>query len=119
MIDLNLTLADLGIDDIEPALTQKEQRASIQDLLLFRSGVYHPAGGEAQSMIDARPPRGSHSPGTYFYYNNWDFNVLGTIFRKLTGEDIFEAFYREIAVPLGMEDFVPSDGTYVVGSARI
>lgn len=113
-INLDLTLEELGIDDIPPSLTDDEKRATIRDLLMARSGVYHEAGGEAQSMIDARPPRGSHPPGTYFYYNNWDFNALGTIFRQLTGEDIFAAFEREIAGPIGMQDFVAADGTYVV-----
>ena len=28
-------------------------------------------------MRAARPERGSHQPGEYFYYNNWDFNALG------------------------------------------
>ena len=36
-------------------------------------------------MIENRPPRGSHAPGAFYYYNNWDFNVAGTIFRQLTG----------------------------------
>ena len=114
LIDLDLTISDLGIDDIEPSLTPAEKRATVRDLLLSRSGIYHEAGGEARSMMDKRPPRGSHRPGEYFYYNNWDFNALGTIFRQLTGEDIFEAFYDEIARPVGMKDFLPSDGTYVV-----
>ena len=30
----------------------------------------------------ARPARGSHAPGTFWYYNNWDFNALGTIFEQ-------------------------------------
>lgn len=64
-------------------------------------------------MIDARPGRGSHTPGTFFYYNNWDFNVLGTIFEQTTGKRIFDTFYEEIAQPIGMEDFSPIDCTYV------
>jgi hypothetical protein len=47
---------------------------------MSRSGVYHEAAAEAQVMINTRPDRGSHTHGTFFYYNNWDFNVLGTIF---------------------------------------
>ena len=114
VIDLNLTLAGLGIDDIPPALTEPEKRATIRDLLSSRSGVYHEAGGEAPSMIEARPRRGSHRPGTFFYYNNWDFNALGTIFMKLTGKDIFRAFCDDVARPIGMQDFTWTDGTYVV-----
>lgn len=63
-------------------------------------------------MIRTRPERGSHAHGTFFYYNNWDFNVLGTIFEKQTGKKIFEAFKEEIADPIGMQDFLLSDGRY-------
>jgi CubicO group peptidase (beta-lactamase class C family)/glutamine amidotransferase-like uncharacterized protein len=112
IIDTNATLAELGIDDIPPQLTETEKQATIADLLGSRSGVYHPAASEAASMINYRPQRGSHSPGTHFYYNNWDFNVLGTIFETVTGEDIFEAFQKEVAVPLDMKHFTPSDGMY-------
>jgi CubicO group peptidase (beta-lactamase class C family) len=40
-------------------------------------------------------------------------NALGTIYRKATGEGIFESFERHIARPIGMEDFSASDGQYV------
>jgi hypothetical protein len=46
------------------------------DLLRSRSGVYHPVDFETESMQKGRPARGSHAPGTLWYYNNWDFNVL-------------------------------------------
>jgi len=111
-IDIHTTLSELHIDDIPPSLTPAEKRATVRDLLLSRSGVYHEAAGEAQSMIDARPERGSHLPGTFYYYNNWDFNALGTIFEQVTGKSIFHAFYKDIAKPIGMEDFNPSDCTY-------
>jgi CubicO group peptidase (beta-lactamase class C family) len=113
VIDIDTTLEELGIDDITPSLTHAEKQATIRDLLMSRSGVYHEAGGEAQQMIDTRPERGSHRPGEYFYYNNWDFNTLGTIFRQVTGKDVFETFYEEIARPIGMQDFSPDDCTYV------
>jgi len=64
-------------------------------------------------MKDARPARGSHPPGTFWYYNNWDFNVLGVAFNQLTGDDLFQALYDRIAVPLGMQDFEVSDGIYL------
>jgi CubicO group peptidase (beta-lactamase class C family) len=60
-------------------------------------------------MIDLRPERGSHPPDTFFYYNNWDFNALGTIFEQETGLSICEAFRVEIADVLGMEDFARGD----------
>jgi CubicO group peptidase (beta-lactamase class C family) len=113
VIDITATLKELNIDDIPPSLTAAEKQATIRDLLMSRSGVYHDAAGEHQTMIDARPERGSHPPGTFFYYNNWDFNALGTIFERVTGKKIFEAFSEDIAERIGMEDFTPQDCTYV------
>lgn len=112
LIDLSLTLEDLGIDDLPPSLTSEEKQATIEHLLMARSGVYHEAAAESQSMKDARPQRGSHPPGTFWYYNNWDFNALGTIFIQLTGRDIFLALYEELAEPLQMQEFLPSNGWY-------
>jgi CubicO group peptidase (beta-lactamase class C family) len=113
LIDLSLTLDELGIDDIPPKLTAEEKQATIRDLMMARSGVYHEAGGEVPSMAAARPERGSHEPGSFFYYNNWDFNALGTIFKKLTGKGVFEAFDEEIAKKIGMEDFYPDNCVYI------
>jgi CubicO group peptidase (beta-lactamase class C family) len=104
-IDLSKTLEELGIDDKTP-LTPEEKQATVADLIQARSGVYIPAAGEVASMRAARPKRGSHAPGTFWYYNNWDFNALGTIFDQETGEEnIYVAFQRRIADPIGMEDF--------------
>ena len=112
LIDLDATLEELGIDDSAPELTPDEKQATVRHLLQSRSGVYHEAAAEAQNMIDARPERGSHAPGTFFYYNNWDFNALGTIFEQETGKRIFETFKEDIADPIGMQDFSLSDCTY-------
>jgi CubicO group peptidase (beta-lactamase class C family) len=104
-IDLDASLEALNIDDIPPSLTHEEKQATVRDLLKSRSGVYHEAAAEDSAMIEARPERGSHAPGTFFYYNNWDFNALGSIFEQQTGTKIFEEFKRRIADPVGMEDF--------------
>lgn len=98
-IDLSTTLEKLGIDDNEPPLTYTEKQATVRMLLQARSGVYHPALYETAAMAERRPERGSHSPGTYWYYNNWDFNALGTIFEQETGTSIFEEFGKAIAEP--------------------
>jgi len=111
-INLGQTLEELNIDDIPPSLTKEEKTATVSDLLKSRSGVYHEAAAESKDMVEARPLRGSHPPDTFFYYNNWDFNVLGTIFEKVSGAKIFEAFKREIAEPIGMEDFSLDDCQY-------
>jgi CubicO group peptidase (beta-lactamase class C family) len=103
-IDLSKTLAELNIDDKVP-LTEEEKQATVADLLQARSGVYIPAAGEAASMRESRPPRGSHPHGTFWYYNNWDFNALGTIFDQESGQgNIYQAFKDWIADPIGMQD---------------
>ncbi len=77
LIDLSSTLEDLEIDDVEPSLTTLEKQATVADLLKSCSGVYHHAAYETFNAKKTRPARGSHQPGTFFYYNNWDFNALG------------------------------------------
>ena len=111
-INLDTTLEDLHIDDIPPSLTFEEKLAKVEHLLMSRSGVYHEAAAEPQDMIDTRPERGSHPPDTFFYYNNWDFNTLGTIFEQETGEGIFKAFKEHIADVVGMNDFQIDNCTY-------
>jgi CubicO group peptidase (beta-lactamase class C family) len=104
-INLDATMDNLNIDDIPPSLTNEEKQATVRDLIKSRSGIYHEAAAEAPIMIQMRPPRGSHPPGTFYYYNNWDFNVAGVIFEQETGTGIFEEFKRKIADPIGMQDF--------------
>lgn len=114
-IHLDDTLAQLGIDDNEPSLSPIEKGATVRMLLEARSGVYHPSVYETAAMEASKPPRYSHPPGTFWYYNNWDFNTVGAIYEKATGEDIFKALQTEIADPIGMQDYRPSDGHYVSG----
>ncbi len=118
-IRLDDTLEKLGIDDNEPALTAAEKKATVGDLLKARSGIYHPALYETEGMKRRRPVRGSHEPGTFWYYNNWDFNALGTIFQQATGQSVFVAFQRQIAEPIQMEDFRLEDGSFVRGEDSI
>lgn len=68
------------------------------DLLRARSGVYHAVDFETELMKKNRPARGNHPPGASWYYNNWDFNVVGAIFEKKVGIKIGDAFYQRIAV---------------------
>jgi CubicO group peptidase (beta-lactamase class C family) len=86
-------------------------------LLQARSGIYHPALYETPGMTARRPPRFSHAPGSFWYYNNWDFNALGAIYERATHGSIFDALAGQIAGPIGMQDYRPQDGTYVRGPA--
>jgi len=108
-IELNKTLADLGIDDEPDPLLESEKQARILDLLKARSGIFHPAAYAGRT--DSRP-RGSEGPGRYFAYNNWDFNTTAAILKQETGADVFQAFDEHFARPLGMEDWRLSDGYY-------
>jgi CubicO group peptidase (beta-lactamase class C family) len=118
VIDIKQTLEQAGIDDSPSPLTHEERQARIVDLLRARSGVYHAADFETDFQRKGRPSRGSHPPGTFWFYNNWDFNALGTIFEKKTGMKIGDAFYQRIAKPIGMQDFKPND-LYYVGDGTV
>ncbi len=116
-IDPTATMGSLGIDDNPPSLSEQEKQSTVMDLLRARSGIYHAALYETPGMAAQRPPRFSHPPNTFWYYNNWDFNALGTIYEHATGTSIFQALDQEIAKPIGMQDYRPSDGVYFTGAA--
>jgi len=100
-IDLDKTLEELGIDD-KLGLSDTEKTATIRDLLMTRSGIYHPASNEGDDKN--KPERHSKKPGEYFTYNNWDFNALGTIFVQETGINIHDAL-DNLGKQIGFEDF--------------
>ncbi len=109
VIDLSETMEDLGIDDIPP-LNEQEKTATVRHCLQARSGIYHDAAAEAQSMRLLKPERNTYKPGEYWCYNNWDFNVLYTVFEQKTGKKFFEALVNDVAIPIQMEDFNYDDG---------
>ena len=117
-IDLDQTLAQLGIDD-KQGLTTVEKEAKLVDLLRARSGVYHPAAYETPGMVNNRPQRGQYKPGEHWFYNNWDFNTLTTIFEKKTGQKVFNAFNERIAERIEMEDFNVNDQQYYFDSMSV
>jgi hypothetical protein len=110
-IDTTKTLKELNITEVVP-LNSTEQKAKVSDLLTGRSGIYLPSAYAPRDMDKNLPERGSHLPGTYWFYNNWDFNVLGTIFNEQTGKDLFASFEKQLAIPMEMEDFRMSDTYY-------
>jgi len=104
-INLQSTLAELGVDDKLPPLSDGEKQARIVDLLQARSGVYHFSGVDTLIMIENMPEPGSHPLGTFWFYHNWDFCALGGIYEQTTQSSLFGDFDRLIAKSLGMEDF--------------
>ncbi|MGD8320256.1 MAG: serine hydrolase [Gemmatimonadota bacterium] len=102
-IDLEKTLADLGLDDVG-GLLPIEKKARILDLITARSGVYHAASNSGDDLASA-PERGSQEPGTYMLYNNWDFNAAGAVFEQLTGRSIYDELQAQLATPLQFQDW--------------
>src|SRR6202008_3850881 len=100
-------------------LTAEEKGATVRDLLMARSGIYHAALYETAAMAAQRPRRFSHKPGSFWHYNNWDFNTLGTIYERAVRSPIFDGFEREIGRPIGMQDYRPADGESVTGPASV
>lgn len=110
-ITLNSTLSALGIDD-SPALSKLESSATVEHLLTATSGIYLPLAFESsydifRNMPASWPDRGSAAPGTQFHYNNWDFNVLGEIYERVTETPLFVAVDHLLAKPLGFRDWNP------------
>lgn len=101
---LDASLTNLGIND-KDLLSMTEASATIEQLLAARSGVYHAAASETREAREARPERGAHRAGEFWYYNNWDFNALGTIYGSARGQTVGDAFRDRIATPIGMQDF--------------
>ena len=101
-IKLTETVGELGIDDVG-GLLPSEKRATVRDIITARSGCYHPAANIGD-RVKGRP-RGKTEPGTQFVYNNWDFNVAGTIFEMKTGKSIYDVFEADIARPLQLQDW--------------
>lgn len=111
---MSATVGGLGFDD-NRGLSKVEKTATMQQLLEARSCVYHEAEYETEGMKSKRPVRHSCKPGEQWYYNNWDFNALGTAYKLQTGKTVFEGFGVELAKPLGLENFNPFFDTQFVG----
>lgn len=112
LLNLNETLGEIGIDESKTPLTQQEKSATIRNLLMCTSGIFLKAEAEHDWADDIRPKRGQHKPGDYFFYNNFDFNVLGTILEIKSKMSIGEFMEEYLAKPLKMQDFTASNIVY-------
>jgi CubicO group peptidase (beta-lactamase class C family) len=100
--DFDKTVEQLGLDDKTP-FVEKEKYATLQQLLMSRSGIYIGSGNEDQDKVS--PKRGSSYPGVRWFYNNWDFDAAGLAFEKIAKQDIFDAMRDDLAIPLRFQDF--------------
>ncbi len=111
-LKLDETLASLGIDESRTPLTRQEKTATIRDLLMARSGVYLPAEAETDYARSNRPQREQYKPGEFHFYNNFDFNILGVILEQKTTQKIGDFMEKELAKPLGLQDFSAANVVY-------
>lgn len=102
-IDLDKTLGELKIEDVEKFLPIEKQ-SKVKDLLSARSGVYL-NGSNGGDFRRFAPERGSVNPGSYWLYSNWDFNAAGYIFEQETTKNIYDELESQLAIPLGMQDW--------------
>jgi CubicO group peptidase (beta-lactamase class C family) len=100
--DLDQTVVQLGLEDKAPFL-ESERHATLQQLLMARSGIYIRSGNDEQDELS--PKRGSSYPGLRWFYNNWDFDAAGIAFEKIAHQDIFDALRGDLALPLRFQDF--------------
>ena len=127
LLDINSTLKELNINDNNPELTELELTATVRDLMLSRSGIFHSALYEVGSWQQRRAElaiekaeagNDKYSPGDYWIYNNWDFNALGSIVEIITDDQIGHLFDRYVASHIEMQDFVPMDVEYTTKDSR-
>ena len=113
-ISLAATLADLNIDESPRPLTAQQKTTTVRHLLKSVSGINRPAAAEGglRAGKDRLLGKGENVPGTKWAYNNWDYNVLTTIFERRTGLTVATAFLNGIARPLGMRDFTEGAVSY-------
>lgn len=102
-IDLDASLADLEID-LNGMLLENEKNATVRDIISARSGIFLPAANDGD-MQHLAPERGRFKPGEFWLYNNWDFNMAGHIFEKVTKKNMYDEIASQFAIPLQMQDW--------------
>ena len=102
-IDLDQEIGPLGINE-KDGLLPIEKKATIDHIITSRSGVFHVASNGGYDKANFKE-RGSKQPGSYFVYNNWDFNVGGYILELYANRTIYEELEDQLAKPLGFQDW--------------
>lgn len=109
-LDLNKTMKELNIDDIEK-LSDNEKSARFIDLIKYRSGIYHPTGQTTPGQRKRRPKRDTYKPSEHYFYNNWDAHVSRTILEQETGRTFKSSFEDFFVNQLQFEDYHTTDFT--------
>ena len=101
-IDLSARIGDLGVEDLG-GLLASEKRATVEQLLTGRSGVYHPSAFLWDP--ETTPPRGTREPGTSFFGHQWGALAACGVYEALTGRDFHRAVEEDLGEPLGLRDY--------------
>lgn len=113
-LGLETSLSELGINEVDPPLTEAELQTPLSRLLTSSSGICRPAAAGSNCDQDQASER-----ETSFIYNNWDFNALVGVHGAVSDRDFFNFFEELVARPIGMEGFSAADDgryEYVAGS---
>jgi hypothetical protein len=91
---LDSTLADLGVDDspkLTPGTLSDVRGPSHVELWRLSAAELRVVLRHLPKPAASWPERGGATPGAKFHYSNWDFNVLGDIYQRVTGTALFVA----------------------------
>ncbi|TCI91785.1 DUF2306 domain-containing protein [Tenacibaculum sp. M341] len=102
-IQLNETIGELGIDE-DNKLLPIEKQATVNNVITSKSGVLYQLTPNIHTVSKTKK-RGTVKPGSYFLYNDWDFNAASKILLKKSGKNVHKAFEEQLAIPLGFEDW--------------
>lgn len=111
-LSIDESIASLGLDESKTPLRAQEKKATIRDLLMSSSGIFLQAEAEHDWQESYRPKRGQYKAGEYFFYNNFDFNLLGAILELKTGISIGKFMEEYLAKPLQMQEFSADNVVY-------
>ncbi len=122
-LSLDTTIGETRLDESELPLSATEKTVTLAQLMGSRSGIYRSAHYEMGSWKRAKRAVADYAlethgkpqlpPGSYWLYNNWDFNLAVALMEARLGEKAGPLFANTIAAPTQMQDFRAQDVTYV------
>ncbi len=109
----NAALSTFGIREIDRFFEEHLEEARVMDLIGGCSGIHHAAANESLGLKGRRLQYSDHAPGQARCYNTWDRNALLAVFERTAGRGFFDELADNLAGPIGMQDYRPTDGYYV------
>jgi CubicO group peptidase (beta-lactamase class C family) len=91
----------------------------VRDLLMARSGIYHPAANETSDIRQNRATRASHTAGTFWFYNNWELQRSRYDLPTGNWRGHLSSLCAAYCETIDMEDFSSRDGQYVLEGSSL